>query len=1436
MAKNYGKRILSVLLASLMTISMTVCGGAISASAQSDDPITDGDLTAADAISLKDALAAADDSVVTVLGQLVYRYGNNDNLNTAIIEDIIDGDVVALVVYNTLDSYSIGDVVKVNATKTTYNGIPELTSIVSSDKFKPAADVELIPALEYDSISELESDYNLSAYIKLKNVKVNAVADNVVSEIKDKNGDTMTIYKSAKTSGIGVGEELDLYACASTFKADHQLRVGSSKDYVLKNDSKAPVISVPKYSPAEVGKDYKVTVSAEDNVAVTDMKLDYKAGSVSKSLEMKETAVAGTYEATIPGADIKSGVATIELTFVASDAVGNESKEKASIEINDVPRITNVSPAANSATGKDKRPSISFDFENAGSNPTASLTLNGEEASVIVSGNTATCTPKKDFVDGKVRAVATVTRKDGQSATYQWAFTIGESSLSIYAGQIHAHTAEYSDGAGTLEDAYEHVLGLDDYENVDFLAVTDHSNYFDSADALGTMDDASSGNGKWAEAKATAVEYNQMQSDKIFLYGYEMTWSGGPGHMNTFNTTGFVSRNNKELNNKANDAGMQAYYELLKDHPATISQFNHPGTTFGTFADFAYWDPEIDERITLVEVGNGEGAIGGSSYFPSYEYYTLALDKGWHVAPTNNQDNHKGVWGNANTARTCIITDDFSEQGIYDALQDMRVFSTEDQNLEIYYYLNDSIMGSVLSDVGDEIHIVADINDPDNEKIGHVSVIANGGVEVYSEDVDSNSATIDVTLDNNYSYYYIKVVQSDKEIAVTAPVWTSDVLKIGVTSFEAGSPIAVKGEGLNLTTTFFNYETTDLNIDSMVYSVDGEEYETVSSGLPVVANGVEGTVDYVLTPEKLGNQTISVTVNASLDGVKYVFTSNLDIDVLDPSEVINVGIDYGHANFYVSGNYAGSDAAMIELFANHGIRASYIKDEITFDKIKDFAIYILTVPFRSYNVDLSDVLYKQSELDALKKYADNGGNLIICSKSDRGDPTDNGQDTGTCIPEQRASAITNGILEAVGATSRIAAGIVVDNEEKANEAYRIYFTDTDNYNYDNPFAAGILETTNNSFSCYNGAPVILGENAEPVVVGNPTTWGASYSENFTGSAYVPDYDADKVTADMGDVAIMTSETLPGGGWCLVSGVTFFSTFEVKLDPDNIYSLQNSNYQMVMNIIDMIVPEPVITDIADVQAADEGLKFTIEGIVTSNASGYDKDTAFFDCIYAQDETAGINIFPVDGNFQIGQKIRVSGVTASYNGERELKVSSISIVDESINLIKPELVSCKEAMSDEKLGSLLMVKGVVTELHNSSDGALETIMVKDEDGNEARIFIDGYIMSTYKGLDNIAVGMPISAIGLSSITVDTSAAEPVYLHRLRVRNRSEIVFLGDPNLDGKVNMEDVVLLQRVIAELEDLPLGRDANADTTFDGKVNMEDVVSIQKYIANLGMF
>ena len=283
-----------------------------------------------------------------------------------------------------------------------------------------------------------------------------------------------------------------------------------------------------------------------------------------------------------------------------------------------------------------------------------------------------------------------------------------------------------------------------------------------------------------------------------------MTWSGGPGHTNTFNTYGPISRNNSSLNEKTNSyAGMHLYNDLmvnanngldvdgnavaegvqtknLTDAPV-VSQFNHPGTTFGTFDDFAGYTPLRDSVLCLVEVGNGEGKVGGSSYWPSYSEYDKALAKGWHVAPTNNQDNHKGKWGDANTCRDVIMTDNFTEAGLYEAMSLRRVYSTEDQNLRIYYYLNGELMGSII-DVNDEelktVTITASISDPDGEKLGKIEIIGENGVSLKSYTAAGSTFELKDTINNTDAYYYIKVTEADGDIAVTAPVWIGEATPI----------------------------------------------------------------------------------------------------------------------------------------------------------------------------------------------------------------------------------------------------------------------------------------------------------------------------------------------------------------------------------------------------------------------------------------------------------------------------------------------------------------------------------------------------------------------------------------------------------------------------------------------------------------------------------
>jgi len=1338
------------------------------------DPVTEEMIKAEKAVAIKDINKAEHNGKsITVVGQLVYRFGNYNNMNSAIIEDVYGGEVYGIQIYgDPLTSYSLGDVVAVTGTISEYGSILEMTNITNVKKVK-SYDGTMIPAQKYNTIRELLADKDdlISEWVMLPQVTLGTYSTGTTN-IKDSQGGSIGIYQSASYPvGTSAGDTVDLYACMSRYNTTYQLRVGSSSDFVVGVDKVSPQIVFPdSFVAAEVGKDYTVAVDAADNVGITSITLSYKiSGTAYGPVDMTLNATSGKYQAVIPGSEIKSGSTAIEISVTAMDAAGNSSTKDAVIEIIDKPRVISVTPESGTATGTNKRPTITISFENAGNSPEVTITIDSSLPVIAqVSGNKAEYTPLADLTDGKHTITAVIKRGDGVSTTYSWSFTVGEAKYELYFGQLHSHTAEYSDGTGTLEDAYDYVLSLPDSENVDFLAVTDHSNYFDSASNLGDINDRNSGNGKWAKAKKTTEEYNAITDDKVFIYGYEMTWSGGPGHMNTYNTEGFVSRNNAALNNKTNDAGLKAYYDLLTTVPQSISQFNHPGTTFGTFADFSYWTEERDAQISLLEVGNGEGPIGSSSYWRSYEYYQLALDTGWHVAPTNNQDNHKGKWGNANTGRTVIYTDDFSEQGLYEAMRDMAVYATEDKNLGINYTLNGYKLGTILDTTPDKVNINASIHDEDSEALGTVYVIVNGGVSVWSKEYTSNTAEIDITLPCDYTYYYLKVVQADGDIAVTAPVWTGDVLKVGISSVKSDAVIPVVGEEMTITTSLFNYEVLPVTVNSMEYTLTiGQNTYDLGKVTDLKTLEAASTGDYTkkFKPSKIGKQTVTVTVNATLNGVPYVFKSSLDLDVMSPDELVNVAIDAGHKNFYVSGNYAGSDSAFIQLCAQNGIRVSYINSgEMTYENLKKYKMVLITVPFISYGTSVSGYTFTADELAALKKYAENGGNLILCGKSDRGDPS---------ATDEHADVIMNGILEAIGSDTKFAQSIVVDNEKKANEAYRIYYTDPSCFNSNNSFVSLAIQNANNGYSAYNAGAIIPGKSASVAIKGYDTTWATKYEGVFTDSKYEPDYSKDPVVVEKGDVALMTSENLSGGGWLLTVSTSFFSTFEVKTEIDNSTTLQYANYWIVMELINMLKPEAVVTPISDAQSAGEGVKLTLEGIVTSNASGYDKDTAFFDCIYIQDETGGINLFPVDGSFKIGDVVRVTGVTGSYNGERELIVSSIEKIGEA-DPVKPKELSAKDAMSGKYLGQLIKVSGTVYSLGYATDGTLETIMIKDSAGDLARVFIDGYIMSGYRGLDNIKVGDIISAIGIGSITVDTASVDGGYVPRLRVRDRSEIVY--------------------------------------------------------------
>ena len=548
------------------------------------------------------------------------------------------------------------------------------------------------------------------------------------------------------------------------------------------------------------------------------------------------------------------------------------------------------------------------------------MTVNGKTVGAVYEGGRVTYTPAADLTDGRTEVVVTAKRTDGKEASFNWFFTVGKTQYQLYFGQLHSHT-QYSDGSGTLTSALDYIKSIPASANVQFVAFTDHSNYFDSktnANVEGALYDTSlvkdsDTNHSWSTYKSTIDAFNaENAGSMVALGGFEMTWSGGPGHINTFNTPGVVSRNNTTLNNKTDDAGMKAYYALLSQAEGvdSISQFNHPGTTFGNFSDFSYWDPVIDSRMYMVEVGNGEGQIGAGGYYPSYEQYIMALDKGWHLAPTNNQDNHKGRWGNANDARDVILTDNFTEDGIYEAIRALRMYATEDKNLELGYTVNGQMMGSRITEVPDKLNLEVTVNDPDkSDSISKVEVVVNSGkvVHTWSDPAELNQGSLSVTLDPDYSYYFIRVTEGDGDLAVTSPVWVGESLKLGISNMVCGTATPVTDEELTLTTTLFNSEDTDATIKSLTYTIGGTVIGVdKGEGDKGYTLGKSSTLDvsFHYTPTAARVFTVQVTAVVEQNGKEYTFTKTIDLDVLNADALV---YDVMAAFYTACGSFMGQN-------------------------------------------------------------------------------------------------------------------------------------------------------------------------------------------------------------------------------------------------------------------------------------------------------------------------------------------------------------------------------------------------------------------------------------------------------------------------------------------------------------------------------------------------
>lgn len=883
---------------------------------------------------------------------------------------------------------------------------------------------------------------------------------------------------------------------------------------------------------------------------------------------------------------------------------------------------------------------------------------------------------------------------------------------NLYFGQLHAHT-DISNGAGSVEEAFQYASQVD---GLDFFAVTDHSDSFDNAD-MGAIDaDGADISADWAAGKQAAASVTN--GDFVGLFGFEMTWPEDKqlGHISTFNTPGWQTRDQADFENVP--TALENYYKALTSAPGSVSQFNHPDTVHGDFERFDHYSPQYDAVVSLLEVAGEDGVV-------DCEYYDLALDKGWHVAPTNNQNNHNGQWGDASDARTVVLAKSLTEEALYAAMKDRRVYATQDSDLAIYYELNGTVMGSILPK-SEEAEITVFLSDPTDEAIGSVEVVTDGGAVLVSEYVETPSQVLELSASGGHSYYYLRITQPDGDVAVTAPVWMDGYDDIGIERFISDTAAPARDEEIGLTVTLFNDEPVDFAVKSLSLYADETLVSTVSDLGEVAGMSTLDHTFYYAHPE-LGVTEFRVEVTGSVNEDPRTYEDTLSLSFRVPEQVKRISVDASHGN-------SGVDKLnrLKAIAAKVNIAVDILDGELP----ENSDLLLITAPAEAFDEEF---------VENVRSFAENGGTVILCGQSDMGDLS------------LHTSGELNKLLEAMGATVRLNDDTAWDEENNSGTP------DAVSANVFNP--GGDLTKSLKPEQTYTqraGCTVNPGKGTW-LVKGRDTTHGI---------------DADTDGQETGeDTVLLAGEELPGDGKVYVSGGLFLEDSAMK-EPDNIWKPVSGNQRIVEALLKIERAAcPELVTIGEMRSGKAGEIYHIRGWATSGTSH--PGNTFYKTLYLQDDTGGVALVPFtkkekEKDIEVGTPIEVVGRKEIRGGNVVLKIIDYEVQDEPLYNYTPKTTPNEDAMDyDTNGGRLMQVEGKVTKVTYTDDRkVVSRITLKDGDGDFAEILIEDGIVSGADWVNDLASrvkkGRTVRAIGILHLD---SVGTPV----LRVRNCDEVVYV-------------------------------------------------------------
>ncbi len=339
----------------------------------------------------------------------------------------------------------------------------------------------------------------------------------------------------------------------------------------------------------------------------------------------------------------------------------------------------------------------------------------------------------------------------------------GTKRYRLYWGDLHRHTEISGDGGydGTLWDMYRYAI---DVAELDFIASTDHSYGGAGKDGLLETYD-------WWRTQKLADVFH-VPGAFMPLFGYERTLSFPYGHRNVISPNrGAVAvpltvppeERNTKFPRRPDELTL---WQALKGSdtitiPHTIAA--------GGGTDWSYHDPafetlmEIYQGCRLSYEGRGAPRVNSAKRH-EVGYAQNALAKGYKMGFIASSD-HRST----HISYAAVYAEEPTRQGIFRALRQRHAYAATD-NIVVDVRVGEAIMGDeITTSEAPEIRIAVRGTAP----IDNIQIIKDNQY-LYSRRPGTRNVALayrDGATEPGESYYYVRLQQTDGQMAWASPIW-----------------------------------------------------------------------------------------------------------------------------------------------------------------------------------------------------------------------------------------------------------------------------------------------------------------------------------------------------------------------------------------------------------------------------------------------------------------------------------------------------------------------------------------------------------------------------------------------------------------------------------------------------------------------------------------